>query len=72
MVRITVRDNPQDLAGADPPGHFRRWKFTWDSGACVELLGEVWRTRPWRDDGPDGAEMFARMLAQRLGCNTPA
>jgi hypothetical protein len=70
-VAIAVTDNPQDMADADPPGHFRRWEFIWRSGTRATLLGEVRRMRQWRGDGPDNAELFARAVAQRLGWDVP-
>lgn len=70
-VAVTVIDNPHDMADAQPPGHFRRWQFTWGSGQRVELLGGVRRASEWGHDGPDRAELLARAIVEPLGWSVP-
>jgi hypothetical protein len=70
-VSISVTDNPADTAGARNAGPFRRWEFTWSSGARVTVLGELWREEQWRTPGPDASELFARQLARQLGWPIP-
>lgn len=71
QVSVSVIDNPQNMADAVPPGHFRRWVFSWSAGSRVELLGEVRRMRQWSNGGADGAELFAQAIARRLGWDVP-
>jgi hypothetical protein len=61
----------RELADAEPPGHFRRWEFSWGSGQRLALVGEVRRMRVWRDDGADEAELFAWAIARQLGWDVP-
>lgn len=68
---ITVLDDPQDTAEADPPGCFRRWEFSWSSGPTVQLVGEVQRPRRFRGNGPDTVELLARIVARKLGWDVP-
>jgi hypothetical protein len=72
QVSISVTDNPEALAGAEQPGHFRRWQFRWSSEHVITVVGELWhRHRDWGTPGPTTTELFARRLARHLGWAIP-
>ena len=71
VIRVSVTDNPHELADAPATADYRRWRFIWPDGRQVDLVGVLRSPGGWSGSGPDAAEKFARVLAGRLDWDVP-